>query len=141
MNRRFYLIDRENGNAKRRITLREIADHFNGDGGGPVRWTPANVDLDRFRDEMDEIGYTFVVEGGPSSKPASTTAELRSLERRLRTAEKKFKLLVENRPRENTSDRACRRYMNGLWEHLRKVDSLRIAVAAARWNIEHGPRP
>jgi len=60
--RKFFLIDRENGNVKRRITLREIADHFNGDGDGIVRWNKNNIDLDRFADEMAEIGYTFVVE-------------------------------------------------------------------------------
>lgn len=60
--RKFYLIDRENANEKRRIMLREIADHFNGDGSGPVRWNRNNVDLERFRFEMEEIGYDFVIE-------------------------------------------------------------------------------
>ena len=84
MNRKFYLIDRENGNAKRRITLQEIADHFNGDGSSPVRWSPANVDLDRFRDEMDEIGYTFVIEHAPG--PQTARDRLKRIEARLATA-------------------------------------------------------
>ena len=60
--RRFYLIDRENGNQKKRITMQAIVDHFIGDGDGVVRWNKNNVDLDRFRFEMDEIGYDFVIE-------------------------------------------------------------------------------
>ena len=37
MNRRFYLIDRENDNKKIRITMKDIVDHFVGDGTGRVR--------------------------------------------------------------------------------------------------------
>ena len=59
---KFFLIDRENGNEKHRITMKEIVNHFNGDGTGPVKWNRDNVDLERFKFEMDEIGYSFVVE-------------------------------------------------------------------------------
>ena len=58
--RRFYLVDRANG-ARRRNTLQEIADHFNGDGDGPVRWNKNNVDLERFKFEADECGYHFII--------------------------------------------------------------------------------
>ena len=60
--RTFYLIDRENNNEKKRITLQFLADHLNGDGDGPVHWTPKTVDIERCRAELDEIGYTLVVE-------------------------------------------------------------------------------
>lgn len=60
--RKFFLIDRENGNEKRQITMKEIVNHFNGDGTGPVIWNKNNVDLDRFKFEMDEIGYDFIIE-------------------------------------------------------------------------------
>jgi hypothetical protein len=60
--RKFYLIDRENGNEKRRITLQFIVNHFIGDGYNVVNWNKSNVDFDRFRMEMDEIGYDFVIE-------------------------------------------------------------------------------
>lgn len=134
MNRRFYLIDRENGNAKRRITLQEIANHFNGDGTGPVRWNAKNVDLDRFRDEMDEIGYTFVVERGPSSH-GSELSRLRSLEARLLTAEKKLYELRQNRPQGNVSDRACRKYMDAFWEQLKRYKCLQTETTAARLKV------
>lgn len=58
--RRFYLVDKATG-ARTRITLQEIADHFNGDGDGPVRWNKANVDLERFKFEADECGYRFEI--------------------------------------------------------------------------------
>ena len=94
MNRKFYLIDREDGNKKRRITMQLIIDHFVGDGTGPVRWNRGNVDLDRFREEMDEIGFDFVIEIGP----ARTSSRLISLEKRLKTARKKLKALRDSRP-------------------------------------------
>ena len=59
--RNFYLIDRENGNAKRRITWKEIIGYFNSHNA-PFRYCRANIDLDRFAAEMDEIEYTFVIE-------------------------------------------------------------------------------
>ena len=122
MNRKFYLIDRENGNAKRRITLQEIADHFNGDGSGPVRWTPLNVDLDRFREEMDEIGYTFVIERTPGTQTARN--RLRCIEARLATAYAKLHQLLVNRP-QGGSDRYCRSYMERLYAQENKVEHLR----------------
>lgn len=143
MNRRFYLIDRENGNEKIRITMRNIVAHFVGDGTGPVRWNAKNVDLDRFRDEMDEIGYTFVVERGPSSH-GSELARLRSLEARLRTAGKKLEEFRRNWPQGDVSDRACRKYMNAFLEQLRKFERLQVEVSAARWKYHletpHGIR-
>lgn len=59
--RLFYLIDRENNNEKRRITLKELTDHLNGDGSGPVHWTPDKIDIERCVRELDEIGYTLEI--------------------------------------------------------------------------------
>lgn len=58
--RQFYLID-EATKKRTRVTLKQIADHFNGDGTGPVRWNKDNVDLERFRFEMSECGYRFEI--------------------------------------------------------------------------------
>lgn len=128
MNRKFYLIDRENGNEKRRITLREIADHFNGDGSGEVSWTPANVDLDRFAEEMDEIGYTFIVERGNTS--SSERAQLHRLQRILRTAEKKLSRLSDDRSMLSCkTDRFCAKHMEKFYAQLGRVETLRKEVA------------
>lgn len=124
MNRKFYLIDRENGNRKIRITMKTIVNHFVGDGTGPVRWHRGNVDLDRFRDDMDEIGYDFVVEVGPAS-PATVLGRFLSINARLTTAEKKLEALRKNRPRGDSSDRACRKYMEVFFDQQHKVERLR----------------
>ena len=126
MNRRFYLIDRENGNEKRRITMRDIVDHFVGDGTSCIRWNRNNVDLDRFRDEMDEIGYTFVVDQNAIS--SSERQRRKRLEARLRTASAKLQKMKEDRPRGDVSDRVCRRYMEELFAQLRKVHSLEYEI-------------
>ena len=60
--RKFFLIDRENNNEKRRITLKDIVNHFVGDGTSCVRWNKNNIDLERFKNEMDEINYDFIIE-------------------------------------------------------------------------------
>lgn len=141
MNRKFYLIDRENGNAKRRITLREIADHFNGDGSGPVRWTPSTVDLDRFRDEMDEIGYTFVIDTNPPTR--SARLRYKRVEKKLVTAYAKLKVLLETRPQGDRSDRVCRNHMQRLYAQQCKVEHLRRELKAAEdecLEAPHRPR-
>lgn len=56
-----YLIDRENGNAKKRISRKFLADFLNGDGSGPVTWNRNNIDLDRCKFELDEIGYDLII--------------------------------------------------------------------------------
>lgn len=60
--RKFWLVDLEEGPEKGKvtpITMKQIVDHFVGDGSGCVRWNKNNVDLDRFKDEMLEIDYEF----------------------------------------------------------------------------------
>lgn len=59
--KKYLLIDRENNCQIVKINMQTIIDHFNGDGSGPVRYHAGNVDLDRFRQEMAEIGYIFLI--------------------------------------------------------------------------------
>lgn len=67
--RKFYLFDLEHPErGKFRITWKTILEHFN---NGPVRFYPANTDLDRFAMEMEEIGYKFIIEGGDDEKLCS----------------------------------------------------------------------
>lgn len=60
--RKFFLIDRENNNKKIRITIKDIVNHFIGDGTSIVNWNKNNIDLERFKEEMDEINYDFIIE-------------------------------------------------------------------------------
>lgn len=59
--RKFVLVDLENNLAVKRINMNFIVDHFIGDGSSCVNWNKNNVDLMRFHDEMEEIGYKFVI--------------------------------------------------------------------------------
>lgn len=59
--KKYLLIDRENDCQIVKINMQTIVDHFNGDYSGPVRYHAGNVDFDRFRQEMAEIGYLFVI--------------------------------------------------------------------------------
>lgn len=61
----------------------------------------------------------------------SPSARLRSLESRLRTAEKKLEVLRRNRPEGNTGDRKCRTYMEKFFDQQKKVDRLQIEVKEA----------
>lgn len=60
--RKFFLIDRENNNKKIRITIKDIVNHFVGDGTSCVNWNKNNIDFERFKREMDEIDYDFIIE-------------------------------------------------------------------------------
>lgn len=60
--RKFFLIDRENNNKKIRITIKDIVNHFIGDGTSIVKWNKNNIDLERFKREIDEIDYDFIIE-------------------------------------------------------------------------------
>ena len=121
MNRKFYLIDRENGSEKRRITMKFIVDHFNGDGAGPVRWNRNNVDLERFRADMDELGYDFVIERGSKSR-----------EDKLRRVEAKLALLKASRPNGDQSDRACRKLMDKICAVQERADQLMSEIRHKR---------
>ena len=127
MNRKFYLIDRENGNEKRRITMKFIVDHFNGDGAGPVRWNRNNVDLERFRADMDELGYDFVIERG-QKKPQSKADQLR----KLRRVEAKLALLKARRPNGDQSDRACRKLVDKICAVQERADQLMSEIRHKR---------
>lgn len=58
--KKYILVDLESGQM-RKIAMDEIVRHFVGDGTSCIRWNAKNVDLERFADEMAEIGYKFVV--------------------------------------------------------------------------------
>ena len=61
--RRFYLFDTEHPErGKFRITWKDILNHFN---NGSVRFYQKNTDLDRFAQEMEEIGYKFIIASPP----------------------------------------------------------------------------
>ena len=108
---------------------REMTDnnHFVGDGTGEVRWHRGNVDLDRFREEMDAIGYDFVVVYGPAA-PVSGGDRLKRLAAKLRTARKKLRMLNKERPFGNRSDRAWLRHMEQFFDQLDKVEKLQAQV-------------
>lgn len=59
--KKYLLIDRENDCQIVKINMRTIVDHFIGDGTSCVNWHKGNIDFNRFRQEMAEIGYVFVI--------------------------------------------------------------------------------
>ena len=59
------------------------------------------------------------------------SVRLRSLEAKLRTAEKKLEVLRQNRPGGNKGDRACRTYMERFFSQQSKVERLRDEVKDA----------
>lgn len=60
MRRTFYLIDTENNNKKIRITRKFILDYFNSNNPSfHYYWNI--VDLERFQNEVEEIGYKFKI--------------------------------------------------------------------------------
>ena len=59
--RKFVLIDLENNFNVVNITMQDIVNHFVGDGTSCINWNKNNVDLARFENEMQEIGYKFVI--------------------------------------------------------------------------------
>ena len=59
--RKFILIDMENNLSIVNITMDDIVNHFIGDGTSCVKWHKGNVDFERYAEEMEEIGYKFVV--------------------------------------------------------------------------------
>lgn len=59
--KKFLLVDLENNCQVRKITMQDIVNHFIGDGDSCIRWNAKNIDLERYADEMADIGYKFVI--------------------------------------------------------------------------------